>query len=406
MSEGIDQGRQAKGVAIAHEKWLISTVMLGFCGIFLATALWQGSGGITPYVDRINIPPTPGWRENFATYFVAIVLEGAPYMVLSALAAALIEMFVPPGFLPRFAARLGGWGIPVVVLASPLFPICECGIGFVARRLLRLGLPLPHTLGYLLAAPILNPLVFTGTWLAFGQNLVYPVLRGAGAILVALAVALLFMRLSRAQAVTPELEHQLVHAERLERLRNLVPVFVSSLVSSKHDPCCSHEGDSGCEHSNQRQGVGDRIRHVLAHVREDFLDTGSYFLMGVFVASLMKTFIHPAWIEASSKGDVSGPAVMMLLAFVLSLCAGADAFVVASFVEFDVSAHMAFLVLGPMLDIKLLFMYRTIFRGGFIVRFVVAILVGVILYVALLQSLPKEWLEWLADRGMNWQGLL
>ncbi len=135
----------------------------------------------------------------------------------------------------------------------------------------------------------------------------------------------------------------------------------------------------------------------MIHVRHDFLDMGTYFLFGVFLASLMKTFIDPEWLAWLGDGVVSGPAVMMLMSFTLSLCSEADAFVAASFVEFDMYAHTAFLVLGPMLDIKLLLMYRTLFQSHFILRLGLTIPLCVAVYVWLVRLVPAEWLDLFYD---------
>ncbi|MBF0164818.1 MAG: permease [Magnetococcales bacterium] len=352
---------------VSHEKWIGSLILLIFVLVAFLPLVGQNTNSLIPFLDRVNAMPGSGWRENFATYFVAIVLEGAPYMILSACAGAIIELLVPPQWLPRTVKRLGGWGLPAVVALSPLFPICECGIGFVARRLLRMGLPLPHTLSFLLAAPILNPLVLAGTWMAYGQNWIYPLLRALGAILVSLAVGFWFYRLN-----------------------------ASVLAFRPDDPglsACSH---AGCDHAHPKPTLGARMHHVLTHTREDFLDTGLYFLFGVFVASLLKTFVDPSQLDIVGREPLLGPAIMMLMAFTLSLCAGADAFVAASFSGFLIPSHTAFLVLGPMLDIKLLFMYRTLFQTGFIVRLSLAILLAVSGYVAVLQLLPTGWLDHLA----------
>jgi uncharacterized membrane protein YraQ (UPF0718 family) len=343
-------------------------MLLLILAIFVPVLLQQQMG-FSAYLDRLNRQPGPGWRENFATYFIAIVLEGAPYMLLSALAGALLEWLIPPQWLPRMVKRLGFWGIPAVILVSPLFPICECGIGFVARRLLRMGLPLPHTLAYLLAAPILNPLVLLGTWMAFGQNLFYPLLRAGGAILVALGIALLFRRLQAQTVLIPE------------------------VAQAHQEACCA-------QHVCAIPATGwSRLRSVLLQTRTDFLDSAGYFLFGVCIASLMKSLIHPGWLADLGQGSVSGPATMMVMAFVLSLCAG------ASFVSFNPLSHLAFLVIGPMLDIKLLLMYRTVFQSRFIIRLGVTIVLAVSAYILLLQGLPDSWMDYLYDVDNRWQVL-
>jgi uncharacterized membrane protein YraQ (UPF0718 family) len=67
----------------------------------------------------------------------------------------------------------------------------------------------------------------------------------------------------------------------------------------------------------------------------------------------------------------------MLLAFVMCLCSEADAFVAASFTNMHVSAKLAFLVLGPMLDIKLVLMYTRVFRLRLILTIVTCVTIQV-----------------------------
>jgi hypothetical protein len=54
------------------------------------------------------------------------------------------------------------------------------------------------------------------------------------------------------------------------------------------------------------------------------------------------------------------------LAGLLSLCSQSDAFVAASFVQFGPGRELAFLVFGPLLNLKLASMYAGTFRRGFV----------------------------------------
>jgi len=124
-----------------------------------------------------------------------------------------------------------------------------------------------------------------------------------------------------------------------------------------------------------RQRLGQLSNQVLDH----FLDMGCYFLVGVFFAAAMKTFMG-SHLDALGNGIAIGPLAMMATAFVLSLCAEADAFVAASFTEFSLPAKIAFLVIGPMFDIKLFLMYRKVFSLRFIAVLAITLLVLIELY--------------------------
>ncbi|MBF0108900.1 MAG: permease [Magnetococcales bacterium] len=402
-SSGTSPGPEpvAPAPEIDHERWIVAVLILGFSSIFLFQPLWQGwDGPPTPTFGSLNMPPEIRWRENFTTFFVSIALEAAPYMILGAFVAAMIEIFVPQYLLPRFARRLGWLGIPAVILSAPLFPTCECGVVLVMRRLLSKGLPLPHAVAWMLAAPIVNPVVLTGTWLAFNQDSLYPLLRGLGGVLVAMVIGFFLLFFTRQPVLVPDQPQSLPPWDR----RAMIPIvpLLSGPVQTHPLPLPHGPGtsctDASClvdHHGPEGEEWRHRLQHALLHARHDFLEMGLYFLFGVFLASLLKTFIDPSDLTRIGEGKVSGPAVMMALSFILSLCSEADAFVAASFVEFDRNAHLAFLVLGPMLDLKLLLMYRTVFRTGFILRLALVIPLGVAAYILLLHLIPQEWYdEW------------
>ncbi|MBF0381110.1 MAG: permease [Magnetococcales bacterium] len=360
-----------------NEKWLISAFLLLFIGGYFALPLL---GFLLPTVSDQLLDPaaftTVRNRENFATYFISIALEAAPYMVIGAFVSALIEIWVPNNFLPRLAKSLGFWGVPAMVLAAPILPICECAVVIVAHRLLKKGLPLPHTITYLLAAPIVNPVVLTGTWLAFFQDLSYPIMRGLGGAVIAISIGWLLYRLPWEKALLPHV-----------RVQN-------------DGDSCGREG-GGCSHGHSHEGGGrSRLGHALSHARDDFLDMGVYFLMGVFLAASMKTFLGNDILSWLGDGPIIGPFSMMVAAFVLSLCSEADAFLAASFTEFDMFAHMAFLIFGPMMDIKLVLMYRTLFTGRFIALLATLITLGTVCYITFLQLVGSDWLFALSMEGL------
>jgi uncharacterized membrane protein YraQ (UPF0718 family) len=333
--------------------------------------------------------PPAAWQASFAAYFISIVLQSVPYILLGALVAGVMEQVLPSGILARFASRLGPVGLPAVALLSPLFPSCECGVVSVGRGLLRKGLPLPHTLTYLLAAPILNPTVLFTTYLAF-QDWRYPLARAAGGFFVAVAVGLVFLRRDPRQVFQPAFlvqlglqspePAQLPSEAALEFKRPSAPRRLAEALSAPNPELSPT--DSLVGNLKPIAVFSSRLRQLCVHVRGEFLEMTGFFLLGVLIASAMKTFIDPLLLARLGGGLISGPAVMMGTAFVLSLCAEADAFPAASFSEFRFPALLAFLVLGPMLDIKLLLMYRSVFRPRFIAIFAGAIVAGVTLYVA------------------------
>jgi uncharacterized membrane protein YraQ (UPF0718 family) len=321
--------------------WILAATLIGATAAILALRPFQGKQ----------------WTDTFTAYFIAITLSATPYILLGAFLSGLMEVFLAPMTLVRITKRLGFWGVPVTAAVAPMFPVCECGIVTVVRGLLRKGLPLPHALTYLLAVPILNPVVLFSTYMAF-QDARHPLCRALGGFLVSVVVGYAFSR------AKPE--------------RVLLPGFCA-VPDESHD--CAHSEIS------ERERPPTRIASLIQHTRDEFLEMMPYFLMGVFIASAMKTFLSESVLSLAAAHPVWGPASMMGSAFVLSLCSEADAFPAASFTDFSLVSHMGFLVLGPMLDIKLLLMYRTVFKTWFIGVFALSIVAAVTGYLLLLEAL-------------------
>ena len=324
--------------------------------------------------------PAP-WQQTFATYTHAIILEAFPFLILGSFLAGIIELLLPADFLPRMAKRLGIWGLPATLALAPLTPVCECGVLPIARSLLAKGLPLPHTIAYMLAAPILNPTVILTTWLAFMDWRV-PVLRVAGAIVVAVVVGALVWRLGARRVLVPAL----VPEPPVPKL-GVVFQGAAKATFAKQRLAMDAVRLPTTTIVTTPQPWRQRLGRFAGNVVDHFLGLAGYFLIGVLLAATLKTFFS-GHLDQLGNGILSGPLTLMLTAFVLSLCAEADAFVAASFTSFDLPAKLAFLVLGPMLDIKLLLMFRAVFRPSFIVILCAALVTLVLGYVLLVGLLP------------------
>ena len=261
----------------------------------------------------------------FASIATAIVLEAMPFLALGSMLSALVEVFVSPERVSRFTPR---GLIPRVALgvgAGLVLPTCECGVVPVARRLLKKGVPGETAVAYMLAAPIVNPVVLASTFVAFRGSWSMVGARAAVAVIVAGTVALLARRLVGSVLLRP------------------------GRGTDEHGRGCAVEGS--------------RFVRVWKHAASDFLDMGKYLLLGAFAAAALKTVI-PLDVLQHLEGDLPlAIGGMMLLAILLSVCSEADAFVAASFVTFPAAAKLAFVTIGPMVDIKLIALYVATFRG-------------------------------------------
>jgi len=289
---------------------------------------------------------------DFSYAFVSVLLEGVPFVLLGTILSGLIDQFLPARFMTRLLPRNAFAAVCLGGVLGIIFPMCECGIVPVIRRLIAKGLPVSSAVAYMLAAPIVNPITALSTYAAF---------RGQGAAeFTALRLGLGFFVAVLAGLAVLNLPIGAVLKKTI-----LESVTLSGAV-----------GDGGLSaHPLLRRLIGA----MEAGVR-DFLDVMVYFILGVGVASLFSTAVNQEIFLPLSLDDRLAIPAMMTLAGVLSLCSSSDAFIAATFVAFPAVAKLAFLVFGPMMDLKLVFIYSAVFTP----RFVATLAIGLFVIIGLL----------------------
>jgi len=304
---------------------------------FMVLAL-VGFGAALYVFDPANVAGV----QNFFLVFGSLLIEAIPFILLGAVVSAAIEVFVPVTVFEKLALLPKPLQLPVSGLAGAAFPVCECGSVPVARRLIVKGLMPSAAVTFMLAAPVLNPIVIASTAVAYrGRDIFWPMVLGRAGLgfLVAMAVG---------YVISDESKEQLLR-RRSERSRKL-----------------EHEHDHQHESKN---------RAFFGHLSGDFVFMGRFLVIGAMVAAALQTFVPQSIIGGVADTPVVNILAMMALAFVLSLCSESDAFVAASFVQFGVGGQLAFLVFGPMVDTKLGILYGATFRQGFF-RTVVVVVTG------------------------------
>lgn len=294
--------------------------------------------------------------EAFGITFVSIVIEAMPFVILGSVAGGVIEVFVRPEWLTRRLPRNRVAAVMLAALGGVVLPVCECAIVPVTRRLLGKGMPLSVALAYLLAAPIVNPLVAASTAVAYlGDGTRMVLLRLVGGYIVAVTVSLLAgWWFGGRQPLLNQLGEANKHA---------------------HD----HEPE-------QATPLVQRIRHVLAHATDDFILVGQYLVIGSLLAALVHTALNRSDMIALADYPLLSSLMMMGMAVGLNLCSEADAFVAASFRGLlPLSAQLAFLVLGPMVDLKLAAMYMTFMKRWAALTVLGAVAALVFVYVVLVE---------------------
>jgi uncharacterized protein len=298
--------------------------------------------------------------QNFWFSFLALAFEGLPFVLVGSLISGFIAAFVPSRIITRFLPKNRFLATLVSGLLGLIFPVCECGVVPVVRRLLDKGLPLSCGLTYMLASPIVNPLVAISTYAAFrGQH---PELNTAvrliSGYLVAVVVGLSVSRVDPARLLGGK-----AIPSRSRRRSAL------SIAAMPDAPDAS--GDVS---------VIQRVIGAVQLASDDFIDTAIYFMIGAAVASVFNTAVDQRIILPLASSPILSVVAMMLIAGVLTLCSTSDAFIAATFTSFPIPARMAFLIFGPMFDFKLLFLYSALLKK----RTVLALGVGLFIIVGVL----------------------
>jgi uncharacterized membrane protein YraQ (UPF0718 family) len=302
--------------------------------------------------------------RTFVTIFLGIFIEAAPFLLAGTLASGLIEVFVRREWVLRLSPHSPVAGALAGALLGFAFPVCECGVVPLTRRLLRKGLPLPTAIAYILAAPVINPIVIASTWAAFGLGRVL-VMRVALTLIIAVVTGCVFA-----------LAHE--------------PVRVLLAEPATADACCNVEvavePDKPAESPRLR-----RLAEALLVAGDEFFEIGRYLVLGSLLAAGMQTVVPQAALLGIGRGPVASVLAMMLLAFVLSVCSTVDAFVSLAFTStFTAGSILAFLVFGPMVDIKSLAMFLGVFRRRAVV-YLVWLPLAMILFATLCLNLVVGW---------------
>jgi uncharacterized protein len=268
--------------------------------------------------------------QTFLVIATSIVVEALPFVLLGALVSALLEVFVPDRAFAAVARLPLRLQVPGAALAGFAMPVCECGSVPVARRLILRGVHPSAGIAFMLASPIINPIVLLSTAVAYQGQAALEMTAGRAllGITVALTAAAVIGRTGAATLLRPRTT-----------------------------------GPAGDHHDH-----GGRLRAVADHLTTDLLFMGRFVIAGAALAAAMQTVVPQSLFTGVLTTPLVGAVLLMTLGFILSLCSEADAFVAVSFIQFPLGPQLAFLVFGPILDIKLALLYGATFGRGFILR--------------------------------------
>jgi uncharacterized membrane protein YraQ (UPF0718 family) len=290
------------------KKWLIPTLAL--VSVILVVLI------TSPQAELANIV------NDFFTILLGITVEALPFVVLGVIVSVIVELYVTPEWILARIPKNKFLSHPIISLLGIVMPVCECGNVPVVRRFMLHGFSMSQATTFLLAAPIVNPITFFSTWEAFGFDKSVAIIRLVSAFLIANIIGLIF-------------------SYSKDQDKFLTDQF-------KHEIACAHDHDQD-----------SKLDRALRTFREEFVNTTKLLIFGAAVAAFTQTVIPRSIIESIGASPFLSVVAMIVLAFVVSICANVDAFFALAYAgTFTKGSLLAFMIFGPMIDIKMLSMLK------------------------------------------------
>jgi uncharacterized membrane protein YraQ (UPF0718 family) len=294
----------------------------GDAGIAVVVLVIVAAAVLRPLLeDLLDKPAVAHW----ATIFVSIAVQAMPFLVLGISISAAIAAFVPADFLPRLLPDRPVLAVPMAAVAGAALPGCECGSVPIAGRLVARGAPAAAALTFLLSAPAINPVVLVATAVAFPGRPEVVAARLLASLLAATVVGMVWARFGRDAL--------------LDRARK--------------------------SHSHG----GTRLSVLAGTAQHDLLQAGGFLIVGAATAATLQTVVPRSILDAVAGSGVLAVLALAGLAVIMAICSEADAFVAASLTQFSLNARLAFMVVGPMVDVKLIALQAGTFGSRFALRF-------------------------------------
>ena len=271
--------------------------------------------------------------QDFITLSLSIFVEAFPFLVLGSLLASIVNTYVPAHTFEKILPKRGVLRRGALSLFGFLFPVCECGNVPLSRALMVQGLKPSEAVTFLLAAPVINPVTIWATWAAFNYDQSIIVSRVLATFVIANVIGyVLSLKKREGEFLTEKFAAVCEAPKKAQRTtKNKISAFSSSFT---------HEAFT--------------MIKMLA--------------FGALIAGAIQSFVPRDVLVGIGGNVILSIIAMLLLAFVVSICANVDAFFALSFANtFTAGSIVSFLVFGPMIDIKMLALLKTTFKNELLI---------------------------------------
>ncbi|WP_026883679.1 permease [Clostridium akagii] len=331
--------------------------------------------------------------QSFTTIFLSIILEAIPFIIIGVFISSLIQEFISEETIARIIPKNKIVGIFIAGIVGIVFPVCDCAIIPIVRRLLKKGMPLYIGVTFMLSVPIINPVVLVSTYYAFLNSPHMVLMRGGIGAISAMTIGFIVSKFKTEEDAKTRTRTKTVRKVAgqwiytLNQSNNKLQshIYSHSHLTEEHH----HHDDDHCScghdhHHEKNATITGTIVEILEHTSAELKDVGKFVIAGAFLSSVMQVVLPRKYMLTIGHNRVTSILVMIALAFLLSVCSETDAFIARTFVgQFTNGSIIAFLIFGPMIDIKNTLMLSQTFKAKFIIKlisliFMVCFTIGIV----------------------------
>ena len=288
--------------------------------------------------------------KNIAIIFLSIFFEALPFLLLGSIISSIIEKYVSNEKIASIIPKNPILGSLFGIFLGFFLPACDCAVIPITKRLIKKKVPINVAVSFMLASPIINPVVLLSTYYAFySTNPKIFWARFILGILVAVVVSSILGLIFKNDFV------------------------VKNSIEEIEEEC------SCCHHHHE-----NAFLEIVNHTMSDLFDVLKYMIFGSLIASFVQVYMPRSVITVFNSNNYLSIIVLMLFAYLLSLCSTSDSFIGKSLINsFTKSSVVAYLLLGPMIDVK----NTIVLVGNFKKKFVLYLIVLIFVVVFIISSL-------------------
>ncbi len=314
--------------------------------LLLLSLRQEGSAGYVLKIKTLN------------TAFISILIQAVPFILIGVFISSFLQVFISDDIIVSLFTRYKWLGFPLTILLGVVFPVCDCAMAPITGRLVRKGVPLHYAVTFMLVAPAVNPIVIVSTIYAFPNDRRVVLLRIGAGILVAM-LAGIFIKYGK-------------FAKEY------------ALNQSGIDAACA----SGYLGNIGSKGLIGKFEAMFRHAGLEFLNVSKFVVIGALITSIIQAFISQAALAAIGTSPMLSLLIMLLAAAVMSVCSSSNAFIARSFsYNFPLYSVLAYMIMGPMLDIKNILMLSGNFRKKFLAELLLILFACAVFVFSLLSIL-------------------